>query len=180
MGKGSIMVCTKKGEKKEIQNVYFSSGMKKNLSVGKLIQNRYKLLMQNNKCFIHEKDGSNRLLVAVQMRKNQIFPLRIETWFSSQASVAPPKNACTVVHQQSSLRSTIEDPSKLWHLRYGHLGFDGLNLFSKKRMVDGLPSIVDSYDKCKTCILGKQRRLPFNFWNSRRVRVHYKWCILIW
>ena len=70
-------------------------------------------------------------------------------------SFALPKNACTVVHQQSALRRVIEDPSKLWHFRYEHLGFAGLNLVSKKRMLDGLPSIVVSYDKCEACILGK-------------------------
>ena len=31
VGRGSIMVRTKKGEKKEIQNVYFAPGMKHNL-----------------------------------------------------------------------------------------------------------------------------------------------------
>ena len=64
----------------------------------------------------------------------------------------------------------IEDPSKVWHLRYGHLGDAGLNLLSKKRMVDGLPSIVDSYDKCEACILGKKHRLSFNSKNFRRAR----------
>ena len=107
-----------------------------------------------------------------------MFPLRIETCFSSQVSVAPPKHACTLVYHQSALRSMIKDPSKLWHLRYGHLGFVGLNLLSKKRMVDGLSCIVDSYGKCEDCILGKQHRLPFNSENYRRVRaslelVHY-------
>ena len=48
--------------------------------------------------------------------------------------------------------------------------FASLNLFSKKRMVDGLPSIVNSYDKYEACILGKQHRLPFNSRNSRRAR----------
>ena len=37
-------------------------------------------------------------------------------------------------------------------------------------MVDGLPSIVDSDDKCEACMLGKQNRLPFNFGNYRRAR----------
>ena len=97
-----------------------------------------------------------------------MFPLRIETCLSSQVNVAPHKHACIVVHQKSSLRSMIEDLSKLWHLRYGHLGFVGLILLSEKRMVDGLPSIVDSYDKCEACILGKQHRLPFNSENFRR------------
>ena len=39
VGKGSIMVRTKQGEKKEIQNVYFASSTKHTLmSVGQLIQ----------------------------------------------------------------------------------------------------------------------------------------------
>ena len=104
------------------------------------------------------------------MTKNRMFPLRIETRFSSQVSAAPPKNACTTVHQQSTLRSMIEDPSKIWHLRYGHLGRTNLKILSKKRMIDGFPSIIDSYDKCDACILGKQHSLPFNSKNSRRAR----------
>ena len=73
-----------------------------------------------------------------------MFPLRIETCFSSQVSVAASKHACIAVYQQLALRSVIEDPFKLWHLRYGYLGFYGLNFLSKKRMVDGFSSIVDS------------------------------------
>ena len=91
VGKRSIMVCTKQGDKKEIQNMYFSPGMKHNLvSIGQLIQNKYKVLMENDRCFIQEKDGSKNLLAAVQMKKNRMFPLRIETCFSSQVGAAPP------------------------------------------------------------------------------------------
>ena len=60
------MVRTKQGEKKKIQNVYFSLGMKHNLmSVGQLSQNGYKVLMENDKCVIHKKDESNRLLATI-------------------------------------------------------------------------------------------------------------------
>ena len=91
VGKGSIMVHTKQGEKKEIQNVYFSPGMKHNLmSIGQLIQNGYKVLMENDTCVIHENNGSKNLLVAVQMKKNKMFPLWIETCFSFQVGVVPP------------------------------------------------------------------------------------------
>ena len=100
VSKGSIMVRTKQGEKKDIQNVYFFLGMKHNLmSIGQLIQNGYKVLMKNDKCVIHENDGSNRFLVAVQMTKNQMFPLRIVTYFSSQVNATLPKHACIIVHQ---------------------------------------------------------------------------------
>lgn len=37
-------------------------------------------------------------------------------------------------------------------------------------MVDGLPRILDTCDKCEACISGKQHRLLFNFGNSRRAR----------
>ena len=103
VGEVSILVHTKQGEK-EKQNVYFSPSMKHNLmSIGQLIQNGYKVLMENDKCVIHEKDGSKNLLAAVQMTKNRMFPLRIEKCFSSQVSVTSPT--------QSILRSVIEDPS---------------------------------------------------------------------
>ena len=77
------------------------------------------------------EDESKNLLAVVQITKNRMFPLRIETCFSSQV--------CATPHTQSALRSVIEDPSRLWHLRYGHLGYAGLNLLSNKRMVEGFP-----------------------------------------
>lgn len=64
----------------------------------------------------------------------------------------------------------IEDPFKLWHLRYGHLGYVGLNLLFKKRIVDNFSCIKEFSSKRETCILGKQHRLPFNSGNSRRAR----------
>ena len=107
------MVCTKQGEKKKIQNVNFAPSMKHNLMIiCQLIQNGYKVLMENDTCAIYEKDARKNLLAAVQMTKNRMFPLRIETCFSSKVGAAP--------HTQSTLRSVIEDPSQLWHLRNGH------------------------------------------------------------
>lgn len=74
-------------------------GMKHTLmSIGQLIQNGYKVLMENDKCVIHENDGSKRILATIQMTKNQMFPLKTETCFSSQVNVAPPKHACTNIH----------------------------------------------------------------------------------
>ena len=99
------------------------------------------MLMENDRYVIHEKDGSKNLLTAVQMTKNRMFPLKIETCFSSRVGAAPPT--------QSALRSLIEDPSWLWHLKYGHLGYAALNLLSNKRMVEGFPCIENSCDKCE-------------------------------
>ena len=145
--------------------------MKHNLmSIGQLIQNGYKVLMENDKCVIHEKDGSKMILASIQMTKNRMFPLKIETRFSSQVSVVPPMHACTSLHQQSTLRNVIEDLSKLRNLTYEHLGFAGLNLLYNKRMVDGFPNIVESCDKSEASILGKQHIILFNYGNSIRER----------
>ena len=70
--------------------MYFSLSMKHNLMrIGQLIQNGYKVLMENDRCVIHEKDGSKNLLATIQMTKNRMFPLRIETYFSSQVGTTP-------------------------------------------------------------------------------------------
>ena len=82
VGNRSIMVRTKQGEKKEIHNLYFAPGMKHNLmSVGQLIQNGYKVLMENDRCVIHEKDGNNRLLTVAQMNKEPDVPFEDRDMF---------------------------------------------------------------------------------------------------
>ena len=53
-----------------------------------------------------------------------------------------------------------KNDSELWHLRYGHLNFKGLQLLGQKGMVRGLPKI-DSFDLCEGCIYGKHSRRSF-------------------
>ena len=58
------------------------------------------------------------------MSKNRMFPLNI------QNDVA------------KCLKGCHKDPSWIWHLRYGHLNFRGLELLSKKNIMKGLPYIL--------------------------------------
>ena len=53
------------------------------MSIDQLIQNGYKVLMEYDKCLIHENDGSKNIIVVVQITKNRMFLLKIETFFSS-------------------------------------------------------------------------------------------------
>jgi len=53
------------------------------------------------------------------------------------------------------------DESWLWHLRYGHLHYGGLELLQKKQMVKGLPCIQQPTSSCESCILGKHHREKF-------------------
>ena len=59
---------------------------------------------------------------------------------------------------------------KLWHKRFGHLGYDNLKLLNEKGMVEGLNLKADeSFDRnCQGCLEGKQHRKPFPKKSQRR------------
>ncbi|CAJ2639322.1 unnamed protein product [Trifolium pratense] len=50
------------------------------------------------------------------------------------------------------------DDSTLWHQRYGHLSFKGMNILTQKQMVIGLPKLKESNEKCTNCMKGKQQK----------------------
>ncbi|KAL4341532.1 hypothetical protein GQ457_08G019080 [Hibiscus cannabinus] len=60
--------------------------------------------------------------------------------------------------------------SWLWHLGYGHLGFSGLELLSKAKMVIGLSEINPPNQLCEACIKGKQHRQRLEVGKSSRAR----------
>jgi len=56
------------------------------------------------------------------------------------------------------LKIRKEEVRNLWHYRYAHLNFKGLNTLAKKEMVKGLPILEEIDGKCSNCVIGKQRR----------------------
>ena len=60
-----------------------------------------------------------------------------------------------------ALKTEVLDGYELWHLRYGHLNYQGLKLLKQKNMVIGLPFIHMEEKICEGCIYGKMHRLPF-------------------
>jgi hypothetical protein len=49
----------------------------------------------------------------------------------------------------------------VWHARFGHQGFDGLNKLATKGMVCGMPCITHVEQLCEACLARKHRRAPF-------------------
>ena len=49
----------------------------------------------------------------------------------------------------------MKEESRLWHLRYGYLNYESLNLLSSKRIVSGLPIIKHLKEVCVGCVVGK-------------------------
>ncbi|KAJ4716957.1 Retrovirus-related Pol polyprotein from transposon TNT 1-94 [Melia azedarach] len=141
-GRGNILIQLKDGRHQFIGNVYYVPNMKSNiLSLGQLLEKGYDIHMKDYSLFIRDDKGN--LITKVKMSKNRMFSLNI------QNDVAKCLKAC------------YKDASWLWHLRFGHLNFGGLELLAKKEMVRGLPYINHPNQLCEGCLHGKQFRKSF-------------------
>ncbi|GAA0160040.1 transmembrane signal receptor [Lithospermum erythrorhizon] len=74
------------------------------------------------------------------MKKNMIFAIHIDS------------------RNDKCMQVTTEDQAMLWHQRYGHLHFKGLNTLREKGMVTGLPDLKIQTITCADCLSGKQTR----------------------
>ena len=83
------------------------------LKVGKLLEKEYRVFFKNIVCTIYEKYPSKKLIARVEMKKNKMF-----LWIM--------RNVLT--NSLNSCKTKSLDQSWLWHLRYGHLHFGGLDL----------------------------------------------------
>jgi len=100
-------------------------------------------LFHHDKCKIyHPKKG---LIIETGMSSNRMFILL--------ATCHPKEPTCFNI--------ITEDSTQLWHCRYGHLHYKGLNNLEQKEMVSGLPKLKALSTLCKTCLVGKQYRGPF-------------------
>ncbi|KAL0537088.1 hypothetical protein IC582_026058 [Cucumis melo] len=151
-GKGKILINLKNGKHEFISNVYYVPNMKNNiLSLGQLLEKGYNILMKDYSLLI--RDNHDKINAKVQMTKNRMFLLNIQT------DVA------------RCLKSCLKDPNWIWHLRFGHLNFDGLRLLARKNMVKGLPYVKLPDQLCEGCLHGKQSRKSFpqeSSWRARR------------
>jgi len=123
-----------------ISDVYYVPELKTNLlSLGQLHEKGLTILIQHGACKIYHPDKG--LIIHTTMRGNRMFYL--------SASMCPQHSQCFQVED------TSEQETQLWHRRFGHLNFKGLNTLAQKQMVIGLPSLKISTIVCTTCLVGK-------------------------
>lgn len=149
-GYGDISVMMPNGQEKQIQNVVYVPGLKKNLiSVSTIIDQHLKIEFVKSHCLVKDVQD-NYKVVAKGMRVGGLYKLDVM------------KNG----HQAltSIGMSTIE----IWHQRYGHLNHNDLMLLQKKLMVEGLPIIKGEHFECEGCALGKQHKEEFPVHENRR------------
>jgi hypothetical protein len=138
MGKGSVKLNINETVH-VISNVYYVPGLKTNLlSIGQLQQKKITFLFKNDVCKVFHEDKG--LLFATAMSNNRMYMV--------SASVLNPM----------CLQTSKQESTLLWHDRYAHLSFKGLNTLYKKQMVKGLPQIEESDERCVSCLVGKQHR----------------------
>jgi hypothetical protein len=60
------------------------------------------------------------------------------------------------------LLTHVDERSRIWHERFGHLNFRYMKHISKQGIVDGLPKIHFSKGICEVCVLGKHPQEKFD------------------
>ncbi|GKD13030.1 retrovirus-related pol polyprotein from transposon TNT 1-94, partial [Tanacetum coccineum] len=146
--KGSVAIKTTQGNVKLLYDVEHVPSLAHNLlSVGQLMCSGHSILFDDDSCVIKDKKPG-KVVANVKMTENRMFPFDIST-VESFALVAGASD------------------KNIWHLRYGHLSINGLQLLEHKNMVIGLPKI-DNIDFCEGCVYGKQSRPSFPVGNSIR------------
>ncbi|PRQ55909.1 putative RNA-directed DNA polymerase [Rosa chinensis] len=152
MGKGSINVRMKNDVVERVPSVFYVPDLKSNLlSLGQLQEKVYHISIKNGVCLI--EDSTRGVIARVKMTSNRLFPIIIQ-------DDGPSLQTC--------FSAKVKDLAWLWHFRYGHLNFNGLQTLRQKSMVTGLPHIVSPSQVCEDCIVGKQHRDHFPRGNAWR------------
>jgi hypothetical protein len=66
------------------------------------------------------------------------------------------------------LLTHVDESSRIWHKRFGHLNFRYMQQLRKQILVDGLPDIHFSKGICEGCVLGKCPQEKFDKGKSQR------------
>lgn len=152
VGKGSIKLNIG-GHVVRICDVFYVPDLKSNLiSIEQLQEKEYTVIMRKGCCqVIHPEKG---LIAQVTMTTNRMFPLHIQHAIQT----------CYIMK--------MSDISWLWHMRYGHLNFNGLKTLQQRSLVTGLPHITCPTRVCEECVVGKQHRNPFPIagaWRAKKI-----------
>ncbi|PKI72239.1 hypothetical protein CRG98_007376 [Punica granatum] len=109
------------------------------LSVGQLVERGYRVVFEKYECVILDKEGQNLFRIPMKDKCFSFNPL-------------DKKNM--------AMKSQLKE-EQLWHRRLGQFHSKGVMHLQKNDMASGLLALHKEITKCKTCLLGKQIKLPF-------------------
>lgn len=139
-----ITIADNKDHSVTISEVLYVPKLMTNLlSVSKLIENKNKVVFNENGCDIF---NSKDQLIATASLVNNVYKLNFR-------------------EPQLSLTAGLAVSGDIWHRRFGHLNFKDLKLM-KNGLVEGFDCKnhlnKSDYDLCEVCCEGKQSRIPFS------------------
>ena len=155
-GKGSVAFQCKNGEERILQEVYFIPNLCNNIiSLGQLSEAGNKVILEGDYLWVYE--GSGKLLMKVKRTENRLYKISLEE------------------SKPSCLLTKLEENSRLWHARLGHVNFQALELMSKENMAHGIPEMIQPLKRCEGCLMSKQSRKSFpsqaNFCSSKVLEI---------
>lgn len=138
------------GQMRQIHNVMYVPGLKKNLlSVSTITDNHLKVEFGKLGCIVKDVQDHYKV-VSTGTRVGGLYRLDV------------------TVKRHVALTSQETSTAKLWHHRYGHLNYNDLSLLQRKSMVEGLPVMKCEHLPCEACALGKQHREEFPVHTEKR------------
>ncbi|CAO2193121.1 unnamed protein product [Urochloa humidicola] len=141
-GVGSVTLLAKTGEHRLLTGVFYIPALRNSIiSLGQLDENGSRVEIADGVLRIW--DCRQRLLAKVARGSNRLYILHAE------------------VAQPLCLAARCDDEAWRWHERYGHLHFEALRRLGTKEMVRGTPCVDHVEQLCDTCVMTKQKRLPF-------------------
>lgn len=150
--RGNALLRTNKNARVEIYDAIFIPELSSNLlSVSRIESTGKSVHFFDGKVEIRDKDGS---VVITGKRINGLYHLDLFPLESSELTA-------------SALKGKVFDEGKLWHQRFGHLGFHNMSKMVKDNMGEKLTLQLSSIDVkspigCDACVFGKQSREPFD------------------
>lgn len=152
------LIVENKNSHVTMKNVLYVPDLCANLlSVNQMTKNGNRVVFKNEKCFVYNKLGD---LIATASLVDDMYKLDI--WKSPNVLLADETE-----HKIESANIAKMDPM-LWHRRLGHVNFEKLN--NVREAVDGVDFIKQKFEKCVTCIKGKQSRHSFKNEGTRATK----------
>ena len=103
-GKGKVNFTLGDERSGTIEDVYFILEMRSNiLSVGQLLEKGFRVYSKGTKLSLEDKHG--KIVASVEMAPNRMFKMNLGSL------------------QTSCLKIDTNNLNKLWHMRFGHLGY---------------------------------------------------------
>lgn len=141
-GKGSVTFECKNGEQRTLREVYYIPSLCNNIiSIGQLSEEGNKVVIRGE--FLWVFDECEKLLMKVKRSQSRLYKLIIEN------------------SRPMCLMSKLDEVSKLWHNRLGHVNYQAMALMFREQMVEGLPKVSQPKDVCTGCLMSKQVKKTF-------------------